>query len=295
MIAYMGRAMDAFWRAAAYCLHPRVIALSFVPLLLTAGLAWGLGWFFWEPAVDAVRNTLASWQLIDSLLSYLNFIGANDFRAALSPLIVVLLALPVLVVISLFMVALLMSPALAALVATRRFAQMEKKHGGSAWWKSLAWSAWHCLLAALMLLVSLPFWLIPPLALIVPPLIWGWLSYRVLAFDSLAVHASVEERQQLFREHRAPLLLLGVITGYLGAAPAAIWAMGMMAVVLFPFLALISIWLYMLVFAFSTLWFSHYLLAALADLRKRNAAAAPAGPLPLVEEVLPQPQLPPVL
>lgn len=295
MMASTGRVMDAFWRAVAYCLHPRVIALSFLPLLLTAGLAWLLSWLFWEPAVDAVRNTLASWQLINSLLSYLNFIGANDFRAALSPLIVVLLALPVLVVASLFMVALLMAPALAALVATRRFAQMEKKHGGSAWWKSLAWSAWHCLLAVLMMIVSLPFWLIPPLALIVPPLIWGWLGYRVLAFDSLAEHASVEERQQLMQAHRAPLLMLGVITGYLGAAPAAIWAMGMMTVVLFPFLALVSVWLYVLVFAFSTLWFSHYLLAALADLRKRQAAAMSTEPLPMVEEVQAQAQLPPAL
>ena len=250
MMASTGRVMDAFWRAVAYCLHPRVIALSFVPLLLTAGLAWVLSYFFWEPAVDAVRATLNSWQLIDSLLSYLNFIGANDFRAALAPLIVVLLALPVLVVVSLFMVALLMSPALAALVAMRRFPQIEKKHGGSAWWKSLAWSAGHCLLAALMLLVSLPFWLIPPLALIVPPLIWGWLGYRVLAYDSLAAHASVAERQQLMQEHRVPLLLLGVITGYLGAAPAAIWAAGMMTVIFAPLLALVSVWLYVLVFAF---------------------------------------------
>ena len=60
MMASMGRVADAFWRAVAYCLHPRVIALSFVPLLLTAGLAWGLGYFFWEPAVDAVRATLNS-------------------------------------------------------------------------------------------------------------------------------------------------------------------------------------------------------------------------------------------
>jgi hypothetical protein len=26
--------LDAFWRAAAYCLHPRVILLSLAPLLL---------------------------------------------------------------------------------------------------------------------------------------------------------------------------------------------------------------------------------------------------------------------
>ena len=31
--------LSSFWRAVAYCLHPRVIALSFLPLLLMVGLA----------------------------------------------------------------------------------------------------------------------------------------------------------------------------------------------------------------------------------------------------------------
>jgi hypothetical protein len=294
MVSSMARVIDAFWRAAAYCLHPRVIALSLLPLVITAGVAWLLGYFFWEPAVDAVRATLDSWKLIDSLLGYLNFIGANDFRAMLAPLVVVLLALPVLVVLSLFMVALMMTPALAGLVAARRFPQLERKRGGAAWWKSMGWSLWHCTLAVLALLVSLPFWLIPPLVLILPPLIWGWLGYRVLAFDVLAEHASAEERRQLMREHRVPLLVLGVVTGYLGAAPAAIWAAGVMTVVLAPFLVLVSVWLYVLVFAFSTLWFAHYALAALSEMRSRNAPV-PAPDLPLVEEGAPGPLLPPVL
>ena len=40
--------LDSFWRAAAYCLHPRVIALSFLPLVIMVGLALGLGYFFWS-------------------------------------------------------------------------------------------------------------------------------------------------------------------------------------------------------------------------------------------------------
>ena len=46
---------DACWRAAAYCLHPRVIALSLLPLLAAGGLTLALGYFFWEPAVAGVR------------------------------------------------------------------------------------------------------------------------------------------------------------------------------------------------------------------------------------------------
>jgi len=288
MTKTMGRVLDAFWRAAAYCLHPRVIALSLMPLLLTAGLAFGLGYFFWGAANDTVRATLESWKLIDSLLGWLNFIGANDFRAALAPLIVLALALPVLVVFSLFVVALMMTPALVRLVAARRFATLERKQGGSAWWKGLAWSLWHCALALVMLVASMPFWLIPPLVVVLPPLIWGWLGYRIFAYDVLAEHASVEERQQLMKEHRLALLGLGVVTGYLGAAPAAIWALGVMAVALAPLLIVVSVWLYILVFAFATLWFAHYSLHALAEMRRR------AAPAPIVEEAVVQlvPELP---
>jgi len=285
MVNTMGRVADAFWRAAAYCLHPRVIALSLLPLLVSAGLAFALGYFFWEPAVDGVRATLSSWRLIDTLLGWLDYVGAGGFRAVMAPLVLLALALPVIVVLSLLLVALMMTPALVQLVAKRRFMGLEEKQG-AAWWQSLGWSLWHCLLALAALVISMPFWLIPPLVLIVPPLIWGWLGYRVFSFDVLAEHASAQERRRLLREHKLPLLVLGLVTGYLGAAPAAIWAFGVVAVALAPILILASIWLYTLVFAFSTLWFAHYALAALQDLRRQQAqaqsvvAGPPADPLP---------------
>ena len=282
MIHTTTRLSDAFWRAAAYCLHPRVIALSLLPLGVAAGLTFVLGWFFWEAAVDGVRATLGSWRLIDMLLGWLDYIGAAGFRSVMAPLVVLALALPVIVVLSLLLVALWMTPSLVRMVAARRFAGLERKCGATLL-QSLGWSLWHAVLALLALLISLPFWLIPPWALIVPPLIWGWLGYKVFSFDVLAEHASVAERRRLLREHKLPLLLLGGITGYLGAAPAAIWAFGVMAVALAPFLVLVSIWLYTLVFAFSTLWFAHYALAALQDLRARQAAQA----TPIILEQLP--------
>jgi hypothetical protein len=52
------------------------------------------------------------------------------------------------------------------------------------------------------LVISLPLWLVPPLVLVLPPLIWGWLTYRVLAYDVLSEHASREERLEIVRRHR---------------------------------------------------------------------------------------------
>jgi hypothetical protein len=269
MVNTMGRVADAFWRAVVYCLHPRVILLSLLPLAITAGLAFALGYFFWETAVDGVRETMSSWQVINTMLGWLDYVGAGGFRSVLSPLIVIALALPVIIVMSLLLVALMMTPSLVQLVARRRFSALERKHG-AAFWQGALWSIWNALLALFALIVSVPFWLIPPLVLIVPPLIWGWLGFRVFTFDALSDHASKDERQQLMREHRVPLLVMGLVTGYLSALPAAIWAIGAIALALAPFLIIASIWLHMLVFAFSTLWFTHYCLAALNEMRLRQ-------------------------
>ena len=78
------------------------------------------------------------------------------------------------------------------------------------------------------------------------------------------------------REHRLPLLAIGVVAGYLGAAPSLLWALSALTVVLAPMLIPLSVWLYTLVFAFSALWFVHYCLAAAAA-HARAAAAAGTG------------------
>jgi len=274
--------IDAFWRAAAYCLLPRVILLSLVPLLLAAGLSIGLSYFFWEAAVDGVRATLEGWQLVAMMLDWLDNLGAQGFRTVLAPLVVVALSVPAIVVLSLLLVAWFMVPSLVKLVAQRRFPTLERKRGAGLW-QSVLWSLVCTLLAGIAMLVSIPLWLIPPLVLVLPPLIWGWLTYRVMAFDAMADHASRDERHQLMREQRWPLLAMGVVSGYLGAAPSLLWAVSAATLVFAPVLVLLSVWIYTLVFAFSALWFAHFSLAVLERLR----AQAPPVLVPTPSAVLP--------
>ena len=285
----MTKLLDSFWRAAAYCLHPRVIALSVLPLILMAGISLGLGYFYWEGAIAAVRSNLESYELVNSMVRWLEGIGLSSLRVVLAPALLLMLAIPVIVIASLLFVAVFMTPAMVALVAERRFPLLERKQGGSLL-ASLFWSLGSTLLAAIALVVSIPLWLIPPLVLVLPPLIWGWLTYRVMSYDALANHASSEERRQLFKENRMSLLGIGILCGYLGAAPTLIWASGAMFVAMAPILVPIAIWIYTLVFAFSSLWFSHFALAALEQLRKRNNASnSPLAPVvyasPAIEAV----------
>jgi hypothetical protein len=166
-----------------------------------------------------------------------------------------------------------MTPALTHLVAERRFPALERKHGGSVL-GSLFWSLGSSLMALLALILTTPLWLLPPLVLVLPPLIWGWLTYRVMAFDALSDHASAQERRDILKKHRLSLLGMGVFRGFLGAAPSLIWASGALFAAAFVILVPLAIWIYMLVFAFSSLWFAHYGLAALQALRQSEALAA---------------------
>jgi hypothetical protein len=116
-------------------------------------------------------------------------------------------------------------------------------------------------------LLSVPLWFVPPLVMILPPLIWGWLTYRVFAFDVLAAHAAADERRLLIRRHRLMLLAMGVVCGYLGALPSLLWALSAATLIFAPVLVIVSVWLYTLIFAFASSWFAHYLLAALQRMR----------------------------
>jgi len=275
--------LDSFWRALAYCVHPRVIALSLLPLLLLLLAALALAYFYWDAAIAAVQAVLEQWTLITFALQWLESVGLGFLQAVLAPLLVLLLATPLLVLLTLLLVALLLTPATVELVAQRRFAQLQRRRGGS-WLGSLAWSLGHTGLALLALLVSLPFWLIPPLVLILPPLIWGWLTYRVLAFDALAEHASRAERHELLRRHRGTLLAMGVASGFLGAAPSLLWASGAMFIAMAPLLLPLAVWIYTWIFALASLWFTHYLLAALQALRSEPLEAQPSLPEPSTQQ-----------
>jgi Etoposide-induced protein 2.4 (EI24) len=270
----MNLLLDSFWRAVAYCLHPRVILLSLLPLLLMAALALGLGYFYWEASLDAVRAGFESWALLATMFHWLEGIGLPNLKSVLAPLVVVFLSTPVIVVLALLMVAAFMTPSMLGLVAARRFPLLERKHGGS-FFGSMVGALWATALALVALLVSIPLWFVPPLVLIVPPLIWGWLTYRVMSVDVLAEHASTDERRELMRRHRSSLLGMGVLTGYLGAAPSVVWASGAIAIVFAPVLVPVAVWIYTLVFAFSALWFAHFGLTALQALRRESEVSEP--------------------
>lgn len=270
---------DSFWRALAYCLHPKVIMLSLIPLVLMGVIVMGLGTLYWDAALQSVRVWMDASSALDWAWIWLERVGLMSLRSVVAPLVIIFAVTPLVVVMSLLAVSFMMTPALVNLVADRRFKHLERKQGGSMV-QSLAWTFLSVLLAMGALLLTLPLWWLPPLALLLPSLIWGWLTYRVMTYDVLSDHASRAERIELMRRYRFQLLIMGVATGLMGAAPSLVWASGALFVAAFVVLIPVAVWIYTLVFIFSALWFVHFLLSTLDQLRQ-EAPSVPPPAIPL--------------
>ncbi|MDB5867717.1 MAG: putative transrane protein, partial [Polaromonas sp.] len=113
----MGKLLDSFWRAAMYCLHPRVIGLSILPVIIMGALSLALGYFYWESALMLLRSKLESYELVNAMAHWLEGIGMGSLNLVLAPALLLFLSIPAIVIITLLFVAVFMTPSMVALVA----------------------------------------------------------------------------------------------------------------------------------------------------------------------------------
>jgi CysZ protein len=222
-------------------LHPRMLWLMVWPLALALGL-WGtLAIVFWAQLALAVAEWLQQGIALVPFVSQWDFTTATLFLAKVLILVMLvpLIQLTALLILSIFGMA-----AMVEHVAGRAFPDLQRKRGGS-----LAGSIWNGVVGLAGLvglgLVSIPFWIFPPLWPLIPIFILGWVNQRVLRYDALAEHADAREMLAVFRAHRGSLYLMGLILALAAYVPL----LGFLAPVLLG------------------LGFVHYLLAALAEAR----------------------------
>jgi hypothetical protein len=270
----MNDLLRSFGRAFASALHPRMLWLTFMPFIVAA-VFWGVVlWFAWQPLIDGARAALDGFALTSLLYRLFGAIGAPQLQTVVAPFVVVAAAIPLIVLTVLTLIATLSMPVVVGHLSKRQFAALDMKRGGT-WYGSVFNSLWAALVSLVLLVITLPLWLIPPFFALLPPVIWGWLTYRVMTYDALALHASGEERRALLRRHRWPLIGIGVASGLLGTVPTFIWVSSIWMMVLFPFVAAAMIWVYAFILVFSALWFGFYCLRALQD-QRAQAAAGPS-------------------
>lgn len=257
----------AYGRALRSQFSGRMLLLSVVPLLLSLALWGSLLYAGMQPLYDWLQDTFREYGLFETSGSILATLGLGFLKTMVVPLAAMLALLPLMIITSLLFIGVGAMPAIARHVSRVQFPNLERKEGGS-FLGSLAVNLSGIVVFALLWIVTLPLYALAPVALVVQAVLWGWLTARVMSYDALSIHASLEERRIIVGTRRRQLLLIGTISGLLGALPGVAWIGGaLFSVVLFPVLAVLSIWLYLIIFIFTGLWFQYYCLQALADLR----------------------------
>ncbi|MES2317022.1 MAG: EI24 domain-containing protein [Pseudomonadota bacterium] len=265
--------LTAYTRALRSQLTPRMLLLSAIPFVLSLLLWGGLLYWGFEPFNDYLRSLFADHGRYQASGSVLATFGMGALKTLVVPLLAMLLLLPLMIFSSLLFMGVVAMPVIVKHVAARQFPTLEMKRGGS-FAGSVKVNLTGFLLFVPLWLMTLPLYVFPPLALLAQVVLWGWLTARVMSYDALADHASEEERAIIMRTQRRHLTLIGILSGAAGALPGIVWVGGtLLSVVLFPFLAVISVWIYLLIFIFTGLWFQYFCLQALADLRSAQADA----------------------
>jgi hypothetical protein len=266
----------AYGRALRSQFSKRMLLLSIVPLLLSLALWGGLLYASMQPLLDWLQTLFIEHGLYQTSGSILGSLGLGFLKTLAVPLVAMLALLPLMIVTSLLFIGVGAMPAIARHVSRVQFPQLERREGGS-FVGSLAVNVSGIVVFALLWVLTVPLYALAPLALVVQAVLWGWLTARVMSYDALSIHASLEERQAIVRGRRRQLLAIGTISGLLGALPGVVWIGGaLLSVVLFPVLAVLSIWLYLVIFIFTGLWFQYFCLQALADLRAVRQPDQPA-------------------
>ncbi|MGA2550505.1 MAG: EI24 domain-containing protein [Burkholderiaceae bacterium] len=243
----------ALFRAVLTQLHPRMLWLALWPFLL-ALLFWGaVGFWFRDEALSALHDVIFGLELTRWVEALFRFFGLEGLVLFLVPILYGFLLLALTIVTALLVIGIAMMPTVVGHVASRQYPGLVRLHGGS-FFVSASNAVFSTVLFLLGWIITMPLWLILPLAVLLPWFWWAWLSMRILRYDSLAQHASAEERRILYHKHRIGYFAIGLATSALNFVPP----------------------LFFLAPIFSGIGFTHYSLLCLGELRGGAFGAEPA-------------------
>jgi len=210
--------MEAVFRALARAVgslvHPVILLILLVPMGVAAAVWLGVAWAYWDTWTTAIQSLVmdhtgyswtARWDL-------------TEVAGVVAVIVVVILLTPAIIITALLIAAIFAMPVLVSHVTRRDYPQLERRKGGT-----LLGSAWNAFVAIglfmVLWVVTIPLWLLGPVAAVLPLMLSAYLNQRLFRYDALSEHASHEEMQRIFLEARGRLFLLGLITGVLYFIP----------------------------------------------------------------------------
>ncbi len=237
----------AFKRALVSQCHPKMLAALFLPFIIALLGAIILLWAFWTPLTSWLNAEAANWEIVNQIDEWMLALGLFSLKLYLVPLLAVAILLPMSGILGLVIAAVFVMPIVLRHLEKREYQGISRQGKYST--AVGAWNAvWVGTLFVLAWLITMPLWLIPPLPVVLPVILWAFAFTRMLRVDAIVEHASAQERRLIWRRHNRQLWLIGF---------------GLALINLFP-----PAWLVLPVF--SALVFAHFSLEALRQLRSQT-------------------------
>jgi hypothetical protein len=211
----MERIFAALLKGFASLLHPRMLWLTVWPVLV-ALLVWVVvAALYWSQAAAWIDLKLHQWPAYEWAIS---FWPMTLLATWLAWLLLLFLLVPMVLVTAVLIISVVSMPSMVAHVGGRDYPGLARRKGGT-----LAGSLWNALasfvLFMLLVVVTLPLWLLPLLWPVLPVALLGYFNQRVFRYDALAEHATAAEIAELIGRHRGELFLLGVALALIGHLP----------------------------------------------------------------------------
>lgn len=247
----VGGIAQAFKRALVSQCHPNMLFAVLLPFVIALLGAILLIWLFWTPLTAWLNAEASQWDVVNDVDAWLVGVGLFSIKLYFIPVVAAAILLPISGILGLTIAAIFVMPLVLRHVGQREYASVSRQ-GRNATAVSVWNALWVTAAFAAGWLLTLPLWLIPPMAIILSIFWWAFAFSRMMRLDAIVEHASPAERELLLRRHNGAFWIIGLICSLLNLLPPA--------------------WIVLPVF--SGLVYAHYGLDALRRLRQERIIEA---------------------
>ena len=210
----------AFKRAVVSQLHPKMLLAVLLPFIVALLGAILLLWAFWTPLTEWLALQSSDWGVLNTVDGWLIALGLVSIKLYLIPLLAAGILLPMSGILGLIIAAVFVMPIVLGHLDHSHYAGL-RRNGKNA----TVLSAWNALwVGGLFIagwLLTMPLWLFPPFAVLLPIFWWAFAITRLLRVDAVVEHASVEERRYLWKRHNRQWWLIGFCLALINLVPPA--------------------------------------------------------------------------
>ena len=210
----MGAVSKAMSGVARSLVHPIILAILLVPMVVALAIWIGVGWAYWDTWTSGILTAVVD----HASFSWTANWDVSKVAAWLAAAVVLALLAPFVILTALLIATVFAMPVLVRHVAKSSYPNLARRHGGT-----VIGSIWNATAAiclfTLLWIVTLPLWLLGPLAVCLPLLLSAYLNQRLFRYDALSDHADAGEMARIFEVARWRLFVLGLVTGVIYFIP----------------------------------------------------------------------------